>query len=167
MTEFMHLPRRLARLAGAALLGCAALAAHAQGAPQSVAWEIRVMRDGQSVDTFHQTTAVGQSRTDTHTYPVTVPADCTGEIASAVAATHPQRTRTVTVAPLDVQAGTISLAIDVQDTFDDAGHCTLSPRQVSASHPGLGVHADTWTDWTLVDSSPHLVYQVRAHVSGN
>jgi hypothetical protein len=30
---------------------------------------------------------------------------------------------------------------------------------------GLAVGGEAWTDWTLVDQHPHLVYRVRAHVA--
>ncbi|MEK6425324.1 MAG: hypothetical protein V4801_37585 [Burkholderia gladioli] len=136
----------------------------ATGAPPSIAWEIRVQHDGQTVDTFQRTTTVGQSRTDTHTYPVTLPANCTGKDASIVAKVHPERTRTVTVAPLYVDGGTVTLQLDAQETLDDGDGCTLAPRQISANHPGLAVHADSWTDWAPADKNAHLLYQVRAHV---
>ncbi|WP_459619482.1 hypothetical protein [Burkholderia sp. 3C] len=157
----------------AGLLAAAPLAAQAQAAPgspavssapQSIAWEIRVQHDGQTVDTFQRTTTVGQSRTDTHTYPVTLPANCTGQDAAIVAKVRPERTRTVTVAPLYVDGGTVTLQLDAQETLDDGDGCTLAPRQISANHPGLAVHADTWTDWAPADKNAHLLYQVRAHV---
>ncbi|MBN3727059.1 hypothetical protein [Burkholderia sp. Ac-20379] len=157
----------------AGLFAAAPLAAQAQaapgspaatGAPPSIAWEIRVQHDGQTVDTFQRTTTVGQSRTDTHTYPVTLPANCTGKDASIVAKVHPERTRTVTVAPLYVDGGAVTLQLDAQETLDDGDGCTLAPRQISANHPGLAVHADTWTDWAPADKNAHLLYQVRAHV---
>ncbi len=162
-----------AALRGALLAACLAsalapLAARAQAstpaAPQSIDWEIRVLHDGQTVDTFHQTTTVGQSRTDTHDYPVTLGAACAGKEASIVAAVKPQRSRTVTVAPLYVEGDTVTLQIDAQETLDDGDGCSLAPRQISASHPGLAVHAESWTDWAPADKKARLLYQVRAHV---
>lgn len=51
----------------AVVLTSVALAAHAQStAPAVVAWEIQVVSNGQTVDTFQQKTTVGQTRTDTH-----------------------------------------------------------------------------------------------------
>ncbi|KAF1050452.1 MAG: hypothetical protein GAK41_01596 [Burkholderia gladioli] len=140
------------------------LTAPVAGAPPSIAWEIRVQHDGQTVDTFQRTTTVGQSRTDTHTYPVTLPANCTGKDASIVAKVRPERTRTVTVAPLYVDGDTVTLQLDAQETLDDGDGCTLAPRQISASHPGLAVHAGTWTDWAPADKNARLLYQLRAHV---
>jgi hypothetical protein len=125
----------------AVLLASIALAAHAQSpAPASVSWEIQV-----------------------------VPVGC-GNAARVVPT---ERSRSVTVAPLTVDTGanTVSLALDVQETIDDEGAkpadpCVpVSPRQIVASHPGLMVGADAWTDWTLVEQHPHLVYRVRAHVA--
>ncbi|KVT73506.1 hypothetical protein WK56_11555 [Burkholderia ubonensis] len=152
----------------AVLLASAALAAHAQSpAPAVVAWEIQVVRDGQTIDTFQQKTTVGQTRTDTHRYPSAVPVGC-GDQARVVPT---ERSRSVTVAPLAVDANAISLALDVQETLDDpdakpSDPCLpISPRQIVASHPGLSVGGDNWTDWTLVEQHPHLVYRLRAHVS--
>ncbi|KWE58019.1 hypothetical protein WL76_10020 [Burkholderia ubonensis] len=152
----------------AVLLASVALAAHAQSpAPAVVAWEIQVVRDGQTIDTFQQKTTVGQTRTDTHRYPSAVPVGC-GDQARVVPT---ERSRSVTVAPLAVDANAISLALDVQETLDDPAAkprdpcLPSSPRQIVASHPGLSVGGDNWTDWTLVDQHPHLVYRLRAHVS--
>ncbi|HDR8960751.1 hypothetical protein [Burkholderia vietnamiensis] len=154
----------------AVLLASCALAAHAQSpAPAVVAWEIQVVRDGQTIDTFQQRTTVGQTRTDTHRYPSAVPVGC-GNAARVVPT---ERARAVTVAPLSVDdaAHTVSLALDVQETLDDddtprGDPCVpASPRQIAASHPGLAVGGEAWTDWTLVDQHPHLVYRVRGHVA--
>ncbi len=151
----------------AVLLASAALAARAEStAPPAIAWEIQVVRDGQTIDTFQQTTTVGQARTDTHHYPSAQPVGC-GEAARVVAT---ERTRSVTVAPLAADASAVSLALDVQETMDDpasagSNPCVPgSPRQIVASHPGLAVGAD-WTDWTLVEQHPRLVYRVRAHIA--
>ncbi|WP_179402894.1 hypothetical protein [Burkholderia guangdongensis] len=153
----------------AALLASAALAAHAQSpAPAAVAWEIQVVRDGQTIDTFKETTTVGQTRTDTHHYPASVSVGC-GDKARVFPA---ERTRAVTVAPLAADGGAITLALDVQETLDDdsatpnADPCMpASPRQIVASHPGLAVGGTSWTDWTLIANHPQLVYRVRAHVA--
>ncbi|KVH61173.1 hypothetical protein WS89_00705 [Burkholderia sp. MSMB1072] len=153
----------------AVLLASVVLAAHAQSpAPAVVAWEIQVVRDGQTIDTFQQNTTVGQSRTDTHRYPAAVPVGC-GNAARVVPT---ERSRSVSVAPLavDASANTVSLGLDVQETLDDENArgdpcLPASPRQIVASHPGLSVGGDAWTDWTLVEQHPHLVYRVRAHVA--
>ncbi|MBN3791354.1 hypothetical protein [Burkholderia sp. Ac-20353] len=152
----------------AVMLAGVMLAAHAQSpAPAVVAWEIQVVRDGQTIDTFQQNTTVGQTRTDTHRYPSDVSVGC-GDNARVVPT---ERSRSVSVAPLTVDANAISLALDVQETLDDpnakpAAPCApASPRQIVASHPGLSVGSDAWTDWTLIEQHPHLVYRVRAHVA--
>jgi hypothetical protein len=154
----------------AVLLASAALAAHAQSpAPAAVAWDIQVVRDGQTIDTFNATTTVGQTRTDTHRYPASVSVGC-GDKARVIAT---ERTRAVTVAPLSADGGAVTLALDVQETLDDdrakpADPCMpASPRQIVASHPGLKVGDANWTDWTLIAERPRLVYRVRAHVAPN
>jgi hypothetical protein len=163
-----RLPRLARGAALAATLAGVTFAARAQDAPQSIDWEVRVVHAGQTVDTFHHTTTVGQSRTDSHTYAVRLPASCPASVeASAVAAMKPERTRSVTVAPLYVDGATVTLALDVQEIVDDGDGCSLSPRQISASHPGLAVKADGWTDWAPADKAARLVYQVRAHVVAN
>lgn len=151
----------------AVVLTSVAPAAHAQStAPAVVAWEIQVVSNGQTVDTFQQKTTVGQTRTDTHRYPSAVPVGC-GDKARVVPT---ERSRSVTVAPLYVDDDVVSLAIDAQETLDDSDAAQrdpclpASPRQIIASHPGLSVGSTNWTDWTLIDQQPKLVYRVRARI---
>ncbi|MDN7676631.1 hypothetical protein QZM22_30180 [Burkholderia oklahomensis] len=157
-----------------ALVG-AALSAHAQSGPQPVIdWEIEVVRDGQTIDTFEQKTTVGQARSDTHSFPVAPASGCGAAATNASAAAAPasELSRTITVAPLYVEGDAVALAIDAQETLADDGAapsggapCTSSPaRRIVASHPGLNARAAQWTDWTLADRGPQLVYRVRAHV---
>ncbi|WP_323119567.1 hypothetical protein [Burkholderia alba] len=154
-------------LAGA--LAGAALAAHAQGGPPpAIDWELQVVRDGQTIDTFHQKTTIGQSRTDTHQTEAALPAGCVADPAAKPS----ELSRTVTVAPLYVDGDAITLSLDTQDQLDDdasrsgVAACTAAPpRQIVASHPGLNVRAGDWTDWTVVDKHPLLVYRVRARVA--
>ncbi|WP_324657354.1 hypothetical protein [Burkholderia thailandensis] len=160
--------------AAGALAG-AALVAHAQSGPQPVIdWEIQVVRDGQTIDSFEQKTTVGQARTDTHSFPVAPAAGGAATGASAASADAPGSvpSRTITVAPLYVEDGAVALAIDAQETFADEGAapsagapCTFPPpRRIVASHPGLAARAAQWTDWTLAERKPQLVYRVRARV---
>ncbi|KVD74151.1 hypothetical protein WS62_06695 [Burkholderia sp. ABCPW 14] len=157
-----------------ALVG-AALPAHAQSGPQPVIdWEIQVVRDGQMIDTFEQKTTVGQARSDTHSFPVAPAAGCGAAATNASAADAPasELSRTITVAPLYVEGDAVALAIDAQETLADdsavpsgGAPCTSPPpRRIVASHPGLNARAAQWTDWTLAERSPQLVYRVRAHV---
>jgi hypothetical protein len=162
-------PRRLAmlRTCVAGALAAVSLAALAQGgAPPVIDWQIQVVNDGRTVDTFEQRTTVGQTRTDTHRTPI---AGC-GLTGSASAAAQPEPARTVTVAPLYVDGAAITLAIDTQDTLPDStsrdsGGCVAATRQIVASHPGLSVRADDWTDWVVAERDPRLVYRVRARVA--
>ncbi|WP_342305084.1 hypothetical protein AAFM49_05895 [Burkholderia pseudomallei] len=159
----------------ACFAGALAGAAHAQGAPQPVVdWEIQVVRDGQTIDAFEQKTTVGQARSDTHSFPVAPAAGCAATSAAASAADAPGSglSRTITVAPLYVEDGAVALAIDAQETLADeratppaGAPCTFAlPRRIVASHPGLNARAAQWTNWTLAERNPQLVYRVRARV---
>ncbi|KVN15826.1 MULTISPECIES: hypothetical protein [unclassified Burkholderia] len=157
----------------AGALAGAALVAHAQSGPQPVIdWEIQVVRDGQTIDTFEQKTTVGQARSDTHSFPVAPAQGCAAAAASAADAPGSGLSRTITVAPLYVEDGAVALAIDAQETLADEGAapsagapCTSAPpRRIVASHPDLNARAAQWTDWTLADRGPQLVYRVRARV---
>ncbi|KVE33322.1 hypothetical protein [Burkholderia sp. TSV86] len=234
MPACLALARKLLLDAGAAAaLGAAAGGAYAQSASQPASqpasspafqpssqpvidWEIQVVRDGQTVDTFKQKTTVGQARSDTHRFAAASGGGCgtadtagawgasggaaasgtsgasaslsnaasaDGASASAPAATedtssaHPAAapSRTITVAPLYVEDDAVSLAIDVQETFPDSdtartassAPCSASPRRIVASHPGLNARAAQWTDWTLAERDPRLVYRIRARVVEN
>ncbi|MFP3563889.1 hypothetical protein [Paraburkholderia sp. SIMBA_030] len=153
----------------AVLLGTSLLA-HAQQRPaqQVVQWQLQVMRDGQQIDAFDGTTAVGQARTDTHHKIVQHNVGCKDRPAGSL-----DLARTLTVSPLQADTNEITLSIEAQETFEentpqqtDTG-CKLppQPRQVSASHPGLKVPAGQWTSWTIVDKNPNLVYRVRASLA--
>ncbi|SMG01482.1 FIG00452923: hypothetical protein [Burkholderia singularis] len=231
MPACLALARKLLLNAGAAaaLVGAAG-GAYAQSASQPdssptsqpgsqpvVDWEIQVVRDGQTVDTFKQKTTVGQARSDTHRFAAASGGDCgtagtaadtarargtsdgaaapgasaslsNAASADAASASAPAATedtssarpaavpsRTITVAPLYVENDAVSLAIDVQETFPDSdaartassAPCSASPRRIVASHPGLNARAAQWTDWTLAERDPRLVYRVRARVVEN
>lgn len=92
--------------------------------------------------------------------------------ASAADAPGSGLSRTITVAPLYVEDGAVALAIDAQETLADeratppaGAPCTFAlPRRIVASHPGLNARAAQWTDWTLAERNPQLVYRVRARV---
>ncbi|WDD95639.1 hypothetical protein Bsp3421_005815 [Burkholderia sp. FERM BP-3421] len=152
----------------AGALAAVSLAVLAQsGAPPVVDWQIQVVRDGQTIDTFEHRTTVGQTRTDTHR---TTPAGCAASAAASAAGAQPEPSRTVTVAPLYVEGASIALAIDTQDTLadtssHDSGGCVAATRQIVASHPGLNVRADDWTDWVVAERDPRLVYRVRARTA--
>jgi hypothetical protein len=154
----------------AALLLGTSLIAHAQqpSTPQVVQWQLQVMRDGQQIDSFEGTTTVGQARTDTHHKVVQHNVGCKDQPGGSI-----DLARTLTVSPLQADASGVTLSIEAQETFEedasrqtDTG-CKLppQPRQVGASHPGLKVQAGQWTNWTIVDKNPNLVYRVRADLT--
>jgi hypothetical protein len=143
------------------------VSAHAQtGAPQPVAWELQVLRDGQQIDAFSATTNVGQARTDTHHHKVTNRVGCADKPAGDI-----DLQRTITVSPTHASADDVTLAIEAQETLEEntpgattTGGCKLppQPRQVSASHPGLQLKPGEWSTWQIVDQNPTLAYRVRA-----
>ncbi|CAB3752893.1 hypothetical protein [Paraburkholderia humisilvae] len=136
-----------------------------------VQWQLQVMENGQQIDAFEGTTAVGQARTDTHHHVVQHDVGCKDQPAGSI-----DLQRTVSVTPIAADASGVTLAIDVQDTLEDTGAqqaspsgCKLppQPRQLSASHPGLKVPPGDWGSWQIVDKDPQLVYRVRASVASN
>ncbi|MDR6420847.1 hypothetical protein J2801_003128 [Paraburkholderia phenoliruptrix] len=153
----------------AVLLGTSLLAQAQQRPPQQVVqWELQVLRDGQQIDTFGGTTTVGQARTDTHHQVVQHNVGCKDQPAGSI-----DLSRTLTVSPLRADGNEVTLSIEAQETLEDPAArqtdtgCKLppQPRQVSASHPGLKVTAGQWTNWTIVDKDPTLVYRVRASLT--
>src|ERR1700712_1150456 len=154
----------------AALFFCAAVAAPfsalAQSAPpQSVKWELQVLQDGQQIDSFTGTTAVGQARTDTHHHVVKNNVGCADKPAGDI-----DLQRTLTLSPVHASADDITLQIDAQETLQDSAApvtvagCKLppQPRQVNAAHPGLVLKPGDWSTWQIVDKNPTLTYKVRA-----
>lgn len=155
----------------AAVLFGTALLAHAQESAQPVVqWQLQVVRDGQQIDAFDGTTTVGQARTDTHHHVVQHNLGCKDQPAGSI-----DLLRTLTVSPTQVDANTVTLAIDAQETLEDdsaqqtSEGCKLppQPRVVNASHPGLQVKTGEWTAWTIVDKNPMLVYRVRASLANH
>jgi hypothetical protein len=149
-----------------AFFAAAASGAWAQSPPpQPVKWELQVIRDGQQIDSFSATTNVGQAKTDTHHDVVKNRVGCADQPAGDI-----DLSRTLTVSPTHANADDITLAIDAQETLQDDATRTLpsgckvppTPRQVSASHPGLVLKPGEWSQWQIVDSNPSLAYKVRA-----
>ncbi len=154
----------------AAVLCCGSFAASAQTAvePPVVTWQIDVVRDGTTIDTFDGTTAIGQAAAATHHHETVHRVGCKEMPAAQI-----DLARTLTVSPVRVDASSVTLAIEAQDTIeDDTGQrtpdgCPLppEPRRIAASHPGLIVPSGQWTSWTIIASHPALVYRVRANVA--
>ncbi|TKC89302.1 hypothetical protein FAZ69_10115 [Trinickia terrae] len=148
-----------------AALFAASNAAHAQSATAPVHWQLQVVRDGQQIDAFEATTAVGQAYTTTHHHEVVHDVGCKDRPAGNI-----DLARTLTVSPTQASPASVTLAIDAQETLEgDTAQqtpegCKLppQPRQVTASHPGLTVPGGQWVTWTIVDKNPTLAYRVRA-----
>ncbi|MFC0399566.1 hypothetical protein [Paraburkholderia rhizosphaerae] len=134
-----------------------------------VQWKLQVMQNGEQIDAFDGTTTVGQARTDTHHHVVQHDVGCKDQPAGSI-----DLQRTVTVTPIVADASGVTLAVDAQETLEDAGPqrtspsgCKLppQPRQVSASHPGLRAPPGDWASWQIIDKDPQLVYRVSASVA--
>lgn len=138
--------------------------------PPSVKWQLDVVRDGQTIDTFESTTTVGQAFSATHHHPVTHRVGCKDNPAGGI-----DLARTVSVSPVAAEVSGVTLAIDADETIeDDAAPATPEgcklppqPRRVTASHPGLVVPIGEWAAWTLIDKNPTLVYRVHASVTSH
>ncbi len=138
------------------------------GTPAAVQWTLQVMRDGQQIDSFDGTTTLGQARTDTHHKVITHNVGCKDQPAGSI-----DLQRTITVSPLQANAGAALLQIEAQETLESPSApkttdgCKLppQPRQIGASHPGLSVPAGQWVNWTIVDKDPTIVYRVRASLA--
>lgn len=136
--------------------------------PAAVEWQLQVLRDGQTIDTFQGTTAFGQAYTATHHHETVHRIGCQQQPAGSI-----DLARTLTVAPVSADANGVTLAIDSNETIeDDIGQRTIEgcalppqPRRVTANHPGLMVPSDGWASWTIVERNPTLVYRVRASVA--
>lgn len=154
----------------AAALCCVSFVACAQTAmePPVVAWQIDVVRDGSTIDTFEGTTAIGQAAAATHHHETVHRVGCKQAPAAQI-----DLARSLTVSPVRVDATGVTLAIEAQDTIEDDTEqrtpdgCLLppEPRRITASHPGLVVPNGQWTSWTILESHPALVYRVRASVA--
>lgn len=138
--------------------------------PPSVQWQLDVVRDGQTIDTFKSTTMLGQAFTATHHHPVTHRVGCKENPAGGI-----DLARTITVSPVAAEVSGVTLAIEADETIeDDAAPATPEgcklppqPRRVTASHPGLAVPLGEWAAWTLIDKNPTLVYRVHANVTSH
>jgi hypothetical protein len=155
-----------------AVLLVTSFCAHAQqpAAQQVVNWQLQVVRDGQQIDAFEGSTTVGQAHTDTHHRVVQHNVGCKDAPGGSI-----DLSRTLTVSPLQADAGSVTFAIDAQETIEDDSAqqtdtgCKLppQPRQITANHPGLKVPAGQWATWQIVDMNPNLVYRVHASLASN
>ncbi|WP_459722417.1 hypothetical protein [Paraburkholderia sp. 2C] len=133
-----------------------------------VSWTLQVIRDGQEIDSFDGTTAVGQTRTEKHHKVVTHNVGCKNQPAGSI-----DLQRTITVSPVRANPSESVLAIDAQETIESntaltsRSGCKLPPQpgQVHANHPGLIVPAGQWVSWQIVNQDPSLLYRVRANIA--
>jgi hypothetical protein len=133
-----------------------------------VNWTLQVIRDGQQIDSFDGTTAIGQTRTDRHHKVVTHNVGCKNEPAGSI-----DLQRTIAVSPVRANPSETVLAIDAQETIESntalrtRSGCRLPPQpsQVHANHPGLIVPAGQWVSWQIVNQDPSLLYRVRASLA--
>jgi len=161
-------PRPAAQLAPAPQPAAQPAATQQPSTPAAVNWTLQIFRDGQQIDSFDGTTAVGQARTSQHREAVARHAGCAGEPARSV-----ELQRTVTVSPLRADPSATVLAIDARETVErdfapqPAAGCGQPPRLsvVHADHPGLVVPAGQWVDWQIVGQNPALLYRVRASLA--
>ncbi|WP_206950756.1 hypothetical protein [Trinickia acidisoli] len=136
--------------------------------PAAIQWQLDVVRDGQTIDTFQATTMVGQAFSATHHHAVTHRVGCKENPGGGI-----DLARTISVSPVAADVSGITLAIDADETIEDDSApttpegCALppQPRRVDASHPGLFVPVGESADWTLIDKNPTLVYRVHASVA--
>lgn len=160
-----------ANAAGGATVGASASAAAPSiddDTPPAIAWQLEVVRDGQTIDRFQATTTLGQAFSATHHDETTHRVGCKDVPAGSI-----DLARTISVSPIATDAGGVTLAIDANETIEDdtaprtPEGCKLppQPRRVSASHPGLVVPAGEWVAWTLIDKNPTLVYRLHASVA--
>lgn len=163
-------------IAGGLAAWMAPLTAHAQdstpprhAAPARINWQLTVLVDGQETDTMSAVTAVGQSKTITHSRSVSHTVGCDAGHTAPTALS-----RTLTVSPLGVDdKGVIGLEVSTDETIEDpqagttrSDGCTLppQPRTVSARHPELDVQSGRSVTWTLIPKDPTLAYKVEASV---
>lgn len=160
---------------------------YAQVSTSLVHWQLDVIQNGETVDTFKADTPLGQTQTETREHEATHVVGCAEKPAA-----HIVLTRSIAVTPSLVPAPGSSLAsppasssasspsdehrvsfmIDATEMLEDAAAqhtnegCTLppQPRVVHATHPALVVGASGWTDWPVIAHDPVLVYRLRASV---
>jgi hypothetical protein len=153
----------------ASALCCISLAARAQtaGEPPAVQWRIEVVEDGRTIDSFDGTTTLGQAASATHHHETVNRVGCKENPAAQI-----DLARTLTVSPVAVEAGGVTLAIESREIIEDdtvqrtREGCALppAPGRITAHHPALIVPDGQWASWTIVDSHPTLIYRVRASV---
>ncbi|MGF6970747.1 hypothetical protein OKW43_007842 [Paraburkholderia sp. WC7.3g] len=96
-----------------------------------VNWTLQVIRDGQQVDSFDGTTAVGQARTNKHHKVVTHKVGCKDQPAGSI-----DLQRTITVSPLRADPTGSVLAIEAQETLESDTQNLGRLQAAAAADPG-------------------------------
>ncbi|CAB3778914.1 hypothetical protein [Pararobbsia alpina] len=141
--------------------------AHAQVSTPLVHWQLEVIQNGETVDTFKADTPLEQTQTETREHEATHVVGC-----AQMPAAHIVLTRSIAVTPSTSDERGVSFMIDATEMLEDAAAqrtgegCTLppQPRVVHATHPALMVSASGWTDWPVVAHDPVLTYRLQATV---
>jgi hypothetical protein len=160
-------PRVCAVMMLGAAAGAASLDAHAQASTPLVHWQLEVVENGVTVDTFKADTPLEQTQTETRDHGVVHSVGCAQQPAARATLT-----RTIAITPAAADEHGVSFVIDATETLEDAASqqtnegCTLppQPRVVHATHPAFVVGKTGWTDWTVVAHDPTLVYRLQASV---
>jgi hypothetical protein len=160
-------PRTFAAVVCAAMSCFAVSAAHAQASTPLVHWQLEVVENGVTVDTFKADTPLEQTQTQTREHDAVHAVGC-----AQVPQARASLTRTIAVTPSSADDHGVSFVIDATETLEDPASqqtkegCTLppQPRVVHATHPALVVGKTGWTDWTVVAHDPTLVYRLQASI---
>ena len=144
-----------------------AVPAHAQVSTPLVHWQLEVIQNGETVDTFKADTPLAQTQTETREHEATHVVGCAEKPAA-----HIVLTRSIAVTPSTSDERGVSFMIDATEMLEDAAAqhtgegCTLppQPRVIHATHPALMVGASGWTDWPVVAHDPVLTYRLQATV---
>jgi hypothetical protein len=139
----------------------------AQVSTSLVHWQLDVIQNGETVDTFKADTPLGQTQTETREHNATHVVGCAEKPAA-----HIVLTRSIAVTPSTSDEHGVSFMIDATETLEDAAAqhtdegCKLppQPRVVHATHPALVVGPSGWTDWPVIAHDPVLVYRLQASV---
>ncbi|HTJ92464.1 MAG TPA: hypothetical protein VL424_05075 [Pararobbsia sp.] len=145
----------------------AAPAAWAQASTPLVHWQLEIVENGVTVDTFKADTPLEQTQTQTREHEAVHAVGC-----AQVPQARVSLTRTLAVTPSSADEHGVSFVIDATEALEDPASqqtkegCTLppQPRVVHATHPALMVGKTGWTDWTVVAHDPTLVYRLQASV---
>jgi hypothetical protein len=175
-----------------AVLACVmAGPACAQVSTSLVHWQLDVIQNGETVDTFKADTPLGQTQTETREHEATHVVGCAEKPAAHIVLTRsiavtpslvPSPASSSTSSPASSSTSSrasspsdehgVSFMIDATEMLEDAAAqrtnegCTLppQPRVVHATHPALVVGASGWTDWPVVAHDPVLVYRLQASI---